>query len=225
MTLTSAAFLFLLLRLFAVAGYEWHTAFAVLHTVDLNDSLGIVLGTVMASSVISAVFIAALTPVALVSLLESRRGFEEAKRREREGAEHRAPDLTGTVLLTILLVMMVAYLWSFDAWWLPLIAAATTVVYFALAHGARAEGKRRRAALWAGRHLGVLLLVGLLVGAATSRTPWVPLEEIGLRDGAVLRGYVMQDEPGSLKVLTEKDRDFLILMDPDVASREELGLH
>jgi hypothetical protein len=64
--LASAAFLFLLLRLFAFSGHEWHTAFAVLHAIDLNDGISIVLGTVMANSVVSAAFIAVLAPVALI---------------------------------------------------------------------------------------------------------------------------------------------------------------
>jgi hypothetical protein len=52
--LTGAAILFVLLRLFAVAHYDWHVAFALLHTLELDDAPALSLGTFMANSHISS---------------------------------------------------------------------------------------------------------------------------------------------------------------------------
>ncbi|MFM9370726.1 hypothetical protein [Streptomyces sp. Da 82-17] len=223
LTVATAAALFLILRLFAVSHYDWHTAFAVLHTIDLSDSVGLVLGTVMADSLASTVFLALLVPVAVLRLAVAY----HKSRRTRQGARRRPlhvhHDLAGMVLLVIALVAVGAYTVSFHAWWLPPVVAAVCALYLGIGYGLRAGGRLRRAALWSTRHLGVLVLAALLVGAATVRTPWVPLERIELRGGEALRGYVMQAEPGFLKVLTARDREFLILPDSAVASREELS--
>ncbi|MER8046000.1 hypothetical protein [Streptomyces sp. NPDC094032] len=224
--MTTAVFLFLILRLFAVAGYDWHTAFAVLHTLDLDDGISIVLGTVMASSLAAALFLALLVPVAVFRLVLSLRAAgEERRERERSGLPAGRPDLEGVTLLVIALAAVAAYVWSFKAWWLPVAAALVGALFFSIAYGMKSTGFLRTAALWAGRHLGALMVGALLIGAATVSTPWVPLERIALTDGQQIRGYVMEAEPGFLKVLTDHDREFLILNDGDVASREELGRH
>ncbi|MEV7196439.1 hypothetical protein AB0N81_32265 [Streptomyces sp. NPDC093510] len=162
LAVTTAAFTFLLLRLFAVSGYDWHTAFAVLHTLDLDDTIGLVLGTVMADSFVSVLFLALLLPVAVLRFFTEARALREARNRaQMAGRRAERPDLTGAMLL----------------------------------------------------------------GAATITTPWVPLERIELGHAKGLRGYVMQAEPGFLKVLTEREREFLILPDDDVRSREEIAAH
>ncbi|NBE53234.1 hypothetical protein GUY60_17775 [Streptomyces sp. YC537] len=224
--MAGAAFLFLVLRLFAVAHYDWHTAFAVLHTIDLNDSVGIVLGTVMADSLATTVFFALLVPVAVLRLAVSVYAADQGAPGTRRGAPpHTRPDLVSAVLLLIALLAVGVYVMTFHAWWLPPIVAAACALLLGFAYGVRAGGALRRAALWASHHLGTLLVLVLLVGAATVRTPWVPLERIELRGGPTLRGYVMQAEPGFLKVLTAKDREFLILADSAVASRAEITEH
>ncbi|MDI3404967.1 hypothetical protein [Streptomyces cavernicola] len=222
LTVATAAFLFLVLRLFAVSHYDWHTAFAVLHTIDLNDSVGIVLGTVMADSLAATVFLALLVPVAVLRLVVAYRKSSEPQQGVLERHLHHRHDLAGFVLLVIALVAVGVYVVSFHAWWLPPVVAAVCALYLGIGYGLRAGGRLRRAALWSTRHLGALIVLALLLGAATVRTPWVPLERIELRGGEVLRGYVMQAEPGFLKVLTARDREFLILSDGSVASREEV---
>jgi hypothetical protein len=222
LTLTTAAFLFLLLRLFAVVDHEWETAFAVLHTLDVEDSIGIVLGTLMADSVAAAVALALLVPLAVFRTYARWR----LPRRDPWAAETHGPlDLADGLLPAIALVTTATYVWSFHAWWLPPAALLVGAVFLGLQRGARPGGRRRRAAIWAGHHLGTLLVTALLVGAATVSTPWVPLERIGLRGGTELRGYVMQAEPGFLKVLTASDRRFLILTDSAVTSRKEVADH
>ncbi|MFI5803333.1 hypothetical protein [Streptomyces sp. NPDC051561] len=252
LTLTTAAFLFLLLRLFAVSGYQWHTAFAVLHTLDLEDSIGIVLGTVMADSTVAAVLLAVLLPAFLfrvvggflLALRLRQDALDEVTaekvaaargrtgREPSEGAPGTGPvDLAGLGMLAIVVAGCTAYVSSFHTWW-PLVAA----VGVTLATGALGYATRRRpdqvgeASRWASRHLmGVVMgavLVALLVSAAVVRTPWMPLERIELHgQGKALTGYVLEAEPGFLKVMTEKDRHFVILNDGAVKSREELIEH
>ncbi|MFF8386874.1 hypothetical protein ACF053_24960 [Streptomyces kanasensis] len=222
LTLTTAAFLFLLLRLFAVTDHEWGTAFAVLHTLDLEDSVGIVLGTVMADSVAAAVALALLVPLVVFRTYER---WRRPRRDPWDAETHGPPDLVDGLVPAIALVIMATYVWSFHAWWLPPAALLVGVVFHGLQRGARPGGRRRRAVIWAGHHLGTLLVTALLVGAATVSTPWVPQERIALRGGTEIRGYVMQAEPGFLKVLTAHDRAFRILADSDVTARTELADH
>src|SRR5690349_17205437 len=59
--LTGAAVLFVLLRLLAVSHYDWHTAFALLHTLELDDAPGLFLGTFMADDRISTVLLMIVT--------------------------------------------------------------------------------------------------------------------------------------------------------------------
>ncbi|MFF6773039.1 hypothetical protein ACFY8W_05680 [Streptomyces sp. NPDC012637] len=226
LTVTAAAFAFVVLRLFAVSAYDWHTAFAVLHTLDLDDTIGLVIGTVMADSLASVLILTLLLPIAALRLIEDLRAAREAG--IRVPAEEQRPersDMTGALLMLVAVVAVAAYVGTYASWWvLPLVFAVSALV-LGIGYGVRAGGRLRRGALWASRHLLALVGLAMLLGAATITTPWVPLERIGLRGGAELRGYVMQAEPGFLKVLTDHDRDFLILADREVTSREEIAAH
>ncbi|MET9952489.1 hypothetical protein ABZ135_13215 [Streptomyces sp. NPDC006339] len=226
LTVTFAAFAFVVFRLFAVSGYDWHTAFAVLHTLDLDDTIGLVIGTVMADSLASIVLLTLLVPVAALRLTVGLRTARQARNRVlTEGQRRHGPDLTGALLLLIAVVAVVAYIGTFHSWWLLLLVLAAGGLVFGIGYGLRAGGRLKRGALWISRHLMALVGVAMLLGAATITTPWVPLERIELRGGTELRGFVMVAEPGFLKVLTEHEREFLILTDQDVTSREEIGAH
>ncbi|GAB3300418.1 hypothetical protein [Parasphingorhabdus pacifica] len=223
LALTTAAFLFVLVRLFAVSGGDWHTAFAVLHTLDLNDGIGIVLGTLMGNSLIAASFLALLVPVAAFRAATALRGIWEGRRHVLEGQPTEPLHVNGLLLLLITLMAMFVYTWSFHAWWVPLLAAVVGAVVLGIARAVRT--RPQRAVRWVSHHLGVLIVAAMLTAAATTDIPWVPLERIGLHDGNELRGYVMQAEPGFLKVLTERDREFLIVPDTAVTSRQEIPVH
>ncbi|MFI0979280.1 hypothetical protein ACH4SP_20045 [Streptomyces sp. NPDC021093] len=236
MTLTTGAFLFLLLRLFAVSGYQWHTAFAVLHTIDLDDSIGIVLGTVMADPVVAAVLLAVLLPAFLFRVVG---GFLLAVRIRRGGATGLPEgvrgsgglDIAGLVLLAIVVAGVTAYIMSFRAWWLPLVSLLVMAAMFGIGALARRDhGQVGAASRWAGRHVVGLVVglavVGLLVSAAVVRTPWMPLERVEVKgERAPLVGYVLEAEPGFLKFMTDEGRDFLILNEGEVESREEIVDH
>ncbi|MEU2283012.1 hypothetical protein ABZ614_13955 [Streptomyces sp. NPDC013178] len=223
--MTTAAFAFLVLRLFAVSDYDWHTAFAILHTVDLEDTLGLVLGTVMADSLVSVLFLTLLVPVAVLRLLMERRAAQEYRKTTPEKQRPERPDMAGPLLLVISVVAVVAYIKSFHSWWLLLLMLAVGVLIFVIMFGVRAGGQLKRATLWVTRHLVALVGLAMLLGAATVSTPWVPQERIETQGGKELQGYVMEAEPGFLKVLTEHERKFLILTDQDVKSREKIMGH
>ncbi|WP_433547770.1 hypothetical protein ACQPZG_23900 [Streptomyces sp. CA-294286] len=255
LTLTTGAFLFLLLRLFAVSDYQWHTAFAVLHTLDLEDSIGIVLGTVMADSVAAAVLLSVLLPAFLFRVLGGLVLAARLRRGQRSGGargpagdpggpyasaqdpaggrrpDRQRADLSGLVMLALVVAGVVAYATSFHAWWLLLVSAAVTAAAVGVGLLARrGRGQVGEASRWAGRHLAglvvALAIIGLLVSAAVVRTPWMPLERVAVEGAAEpLVGYVLEAEPGFLKFLTADDREFLILNDQDVASRTELVAH
>ncbi|WP_267243034.1 hypothetical protein [Streptomyces sp. PR69] len=142
-----------------------------------------------------------------------------------EGRSRRPDPLSGALLLLSALVAVSAHVWTFHAWWLPLIAVAVGVLLFAIGYGTKAGGRLQRLALGTGRRLGLLIAAGWLIAAATVTTPWVPLERVELRGGETLRGYVMQAEPGFLKLLTEQHRELRILTDQEVTSRKEISGH
>lgn len=52
--LAAVAFFFLLLRVFAVSGYGWNTAFAVSTTLGLDDGLALLFGSLMAGHLLTA---------------------------------------------------------------------------------------------------------------------------------------------------------------------------
>ena len=223
---TTAASAFLVLRLFAVSDYNWHTAFAVLHTLDLKDTVGLVLGTVMADSLASVLFLTLVVPVAVLRLAMEWRAVGESRERAlAEGRQPEKPDLAGALLLLIAVVAVVAHIATFHSWWLLWVMFGVGGLIFGIVYSVQAGGGLRRAALWTTRHLVALVGLAMLLGAATISTPWVPMERIEMRDGKELRGYVMQAEPGYLKVLTEHERELLILTDQDVRSRQELVGH
>ncbi|MFJ3233750.1 hypothetical protein [Streptomyces sp. NPDC086787] len=223
LTITAAGFTFVALRLFAVSGYNWHTAFAVLHTLDVGDTVVLVLGTVMADSLASVLFLTVLVPVALLRMaLERQKARQAVDRARAEGRPPERPDVIGSLLLLIALVVVVAYLVTFHSWWLLLLIGVVCGLVYAIGHGVRAGGRVRRTTLWISRHLWALAVLTILLGAATLRTPWVPMERVELRNGKELTGFVMATEPGFLKLLTEHDRELLIVRDEDVISREEI---
>lgn len=226
LTVTAAAFAFLVLRLFAVSGYNWHTAFAVLHTLDLDDTIGLVLGTVMAESLAAVLVLALLVPIAaLRTIMELRRMRGAGSRPGPEAGVPERPDMTGAVLLLVAVVAVIAYVGTYRSWWLPVLVLVAGGLVFGIGYGLSVGGRVKQGALWASRHLVALVGLAMLIGAATITTPWLPLERIDLLDGTRLRAFVLAAEPGFLKVLTEQDREFHILTDRDVTSREEIAAH
>lgn len=205
LSLTGAAVLFLMLRLFAITRYDWHTAFAIADTIQLDDAPTVIIGTLMADRLISGLVLMLLLPVAVVH--QSRLGL-----RDRSHDGHLA-------WLITLIVPTIALVLTYRAWWLPG-GALVIGALLALALRTRERGTGRTAALWVMRSVGPLTVLAALVVAATVRTPWVPLERIATA-GGVVEGYVLETPPGFLKVLRRDERAIVVVETSGVTSRHE----
>jgi len=209
-TLTSAAVLFVLLRLLAVSHYDWHTAFALLHTLELDDAPGLFLGTFMADTRISSVLLIVLLPFTVLYLLATR-------------ADRSRVQLGGVLLLVVLAAMLISHVLTYHYWWVPAGAAALAVVLVLLERAHR-HPRLRGPITFLLKRSGVLVVATALVVAAVVATPWVPLERVATTSGTH-DYYVVETSPGFLKVLGAEHREFMILRDDEVVSRTELTDH
>jgi len=198
------ALAFVLLRIFAVSGYDWDTAFAVSTTLSLSDALTLLVGSLMSGHVLTEVLLVCLLPLLLASLL-----WDEGGRR-----------MVVVIPAVVSAVLLVALTVSYGSWWLPVVSAAVLAV-FAICHRPPrrlpmpAEATRLLASALA--QVGAITAGAVLVIAAFIGTPWVPLEQITTVDG-VIDGYVLSVDSGYLNVLTE-DAEFLILISGDIVAR------
>ena len=194
-------FAFLILRIFAVSGYSWETAFLVSTTISLNDGLAIVFGSLMAGHLLVAILLVFVLPILMAALL-----WGSPTRRIVMG-----------MAATVSLVILVTITASFHSWWLPV---AASVVFLGFLFIRRLPPHHPLHQVFSAVVLRASVVAGaaVLVIAAFLQTPWVPHEVIETTDGTV-RGYVMSVDSGYLNVLTE-DHQFVILISGDVISRE-----
>ncbi|MFC6011671.1 hypothetical protein [Nocardia lasii] len=206
---TSLAALFLLLRMFAITDYDWDNAFRLADTLDLNDVVSMVLGTLMADPILGATVVAVLWPAAIVT-------------RIRLGRPSWA-DAGNVAWLIIVTLFAVSLLWSFHMWWVLVVTVAIVVLVLVLLRASK-HGEDRRAATiahwYATGTLVILTVLGLVV-AALLRVPWAPLERIETKDGPVI-GFVMRVSPGYLDVLVDSDRAMIVIDTDHVTAREEV---
>lgn len=197
---TAWAFAFLLLRVFAVSGYDWDTAFLVSTTLGLDDGLALVFGSLMASYLVTAILlICVLPPLIAASLWGS--------------GEHRQ----GMILLAILgLLVVVALTTSYHLWWLPASVVAVLAILF-LIHRLTPTNRLRRSVSTALGRAGLMTGLAALLVAAFVQTPWVPEEQIETTDDTIT-GYVLSVDSGYLNVLTD-GHEFVILLSNEVLSR------
>jgi len=199
------AALFLLLRMFAVSNWDWHTAAEALGTIDFGNVIPVGFGTLVAAPAITAIIIVWLLPLAVLNALWPT----------RLGANYRLSQLMIAIALSVAFIALVK---TFAWWWLVIAA----VVVAGLVTGARLMWRRG-----AGRtivrgilhHAGITAVVAILILAAVVRTPWTPKEEITTTDG-VVTGYVLKVESGYLQVLTSGDRKMEIIVGSDVVARD-----
>lgn len=206
LTSVGAAALFLLLRVLAVSNWNWHTAFAVTHTVNFDDAIGIVLGTLMANEAATGALLILLLPASVIFALWPLGG-------ER-------PSASGILLAATVIASAAALVSTAHAWWV-LVGAGVVAVALVLVRLFWHHGPVYRAVTFIARRIGAIALLAALLLAAVVRTPWVPLERIELADETVT-GYVMASDPGFLKILTADERELLIVADTDVEHREEI---
>ena len=198
---TAVGFVFLILRIFAVSGYDWNTAFAVSTTLSPSDALALVFGSLMAGHVLVQILLVVVLPLLIATFLWSSLG-------------HRATVLLAT---TLGLVTLIALTVSFKIWWLP-VASAAVFGLFALAHRLSVKHWLRRMFSVAMASVGAVAAVAVLLVAAFIQTPWVPQEHIQTTHGTLI-GYVLSVDAGYLNVLTE-EHEFVILNTSDVLSRK-----
>lgn len=191
---------FLILRIFAVSGYRWNTAFAVSTTVGLDDGLALVFGSLMAGHLLTAFLLMGVLPLLIVASLWGQSSYR--------------PFL---LLLTALgLVILIALTVSFHSWWLPP-ATALILGSLVLTHRLPKRHRLRNLMRVAIARVGGLTGLATLVVAALVQTPWVPREQIGTADGTIT-GYVLSVDAGYLNVLTDQ-HEFVILISNDVRFR------
>ena len=198
---TAWGFGFLILRIFAVSGYNWDTAFAVSTTLGLDDGLTLLFGSLMAGHLLTAILLMCVLPLLVAALVWGPR-------------DHRPIVILLAALGTITLVALTV---SFDIWWLP-VATIALVGSFALIRRLSPQSRLRRASMAAMARVSWVAAVAVLVIAAFVQTPWVPREHIETTDGTIT-GYVLSVDSGYLNVLTD-DHRFMILISGDVISRK-----
>ncbi len=194
-------FAFLLLRVFAVSGYDWDTAFLVSTTLGMDDGLALMFGSFMSNYLLTAVLLICVVPLLIAAVRWGTSDYQ----------------WVFALLMTLGVVILWALTSSYRLWWLP---PATLAVFVGLLLVRRLSEKNRARRTVARAMARVGLVVGLatILFAALAQTPWVPHEVIKTTDGTV-RGYVLSVDSGYLNVLTE-DHEFVIVLSTDVLSRE-----
>ncbi|MEV4252048.1 hypothetical protein AB0J52_02650 [Spirillospora sp. NPDC049652] len=196
--------LFLLLRLLAVAHYNWDVAFALADTVNFDDVIGVVVGTFLGAAGFTAVLLALVLPVAVVHHVR--------RLRERNWRPH---DL---VMLAVLVGVFAAALITLRDWaTLLVVLALSSAFLLAVQRDGRARGWLERASA----HLGVMVWLALFALAGLTDTVWVPEERLVLKDGGAVTGYVMDVRSPYTEVLTAHDRRIRIVTSENVVSRAE----
>lgn len=194
-------FAFLLLRIFAVSGYDWDTAFLVSTTLGVDDGLALLFGSLMANYILTAVLLICVLPLLIAASVWGARQHRQAM----------------FLLATLGIVALVALTGSYGLWWLP---AGTLVLLAAiLAIRQLPKGNRlRRSVATVLARAGLMAGLATLIVAAFVQTPWVPEEKITTAEGT-MTAYVLSVDSGYLNVLTV-DQKFAIILTKDVLARE-----
>ena len=200
-----AAAAFLLLRIFAVSGWDWHTASEVADTVDFGAALSIALGTLFAEPETTSLLLMVLFPLIVVDFVWPPAG------RDRWSV----PVL---LLIAVFGSVAISLVLTMRDWWFPIgaIVIATVLVCVRLLWR---PGAALDAVLKPIRSVGMITIAGILLLATTVTTPWPPHERIETTNG-IVDGYVLQTPSGFLKVLIADTREVVILRSSDVISRK-----
>ncbi|MFC4376564.1 hypothetical protein ACFO5K_20935 [Nocardia halotolerans] len=204
---TGVAGLFLLLRLFAVTDYNWNAAFSVAGALGIDDVAAMVIGTLMASPVLGGIALAVLLPEALIHQIRLGRP--------------RWTNAGNLAWLIVVLLFTVSLLWTFRLWWVLGVAAVVGAALYLLLRAGKKDPEGSRFAHWFVTSSALIVTLAALILAATVQVPWVALEHIHTEHGLV-KGYVLENPPGYLKVLLDAEREIVIIDTADVTGREEI---
>lgn len=197
--------LMVLLRLFAVAGWNWHRAAPIAETIDIGDVATIAVGTVFEQPILTGLVVMVAFPLMLDQLI-----WRTARDPDRR--------IVFSLLILGELVVAIALVGSMHQWWLPLGAVFITgALVVAELLGQHPLG--RRLVHLTVRGLGVAAVASSLFLTATVSTPWTPRETITTNTG-VIDGYVVETSPDFLKVIVRDRQEMIIVPSSDVVSRE-----
>ncbi|MCU4295587.1 hypothetical protein D3I60_00565 [Brevibacterium permense] len=203
-TTAGVATLFLLLRLMAVADWNWGTASSIAETLDFSDALPIVLGTLFAEPTLTGILLAVLLPLAFIELIWPAVDLGRGR------------TLSELLFPAALLAASVTWLLSFRSLWFVVGALGVGILVVLLRLLWR-EGVGHDLVGRLLRRLGIASVVGFLVLAVFVDTPWMAHEEITV-DGQTHTGYVLTAEAGFIRVLTD-EREVLIISSSAITGR------
>lgn len=217
------AILFVLLRILAVAHWDWNIASSIAATIDLQSIFQMGMGTLFARPGLTGLVVMILLPLVVLSILWPTPGESRWQ-------------LTPMLFATVLAAIAVSRVLTSRSWWLPIgvlvIAGGLAAVYHRWS-----SVLEHRAVVRAKRGLNVAILLSVLGLAAIVDTPWWEREELVVTATSVdevlapaddrkaatatLSGYVVEVEFGFVKVLTD-DRELVILRTDQVVDRRIL---
>lgn len=205
-TAAVVALLFLVLRLLAVAHWDWHSVGAIADTFDFGDSFAVAFGTIAVQPWITGIFTAVLLPLILIRLfwpVSANRG------------PIRVSTILGAVALAVIAFAMTV---TYRNPWTLLGAVGVGAVLVLIRVFARSPRLRRAVSVVTGR-IALITVVGVLALAVVDDEPWMARERITTTgDHGVIDGYVLEAEPGFLHILTG-DREVLIIPAGEVTGR------
>ncbi|WP_129587547.1 hypothetical protein [Actinomyces minihominis] len=196
--------LLIFLRIFAVAWWDWSVAAALAESFEFNDSVSILVGTLFERPTLTGLLIIVALPLALF--------------RDYWLASHKVTRsrIKNAFLIVALIAMVYVLVRTMGMWWVAIAAATASIVLVIFSKVVKHVGWNRDIARF-GAHVGGALALALVSIAATIDTPWVSEEYIETTDG-IINGYVLETEPGFVKILSEQ-REILFIPDEDVISR------
>ncbi|RRD46516.1 hypothetical protein [Tessaracoccus sp. OH4464_COT-324] len=199
----AAVVLFILLRIMAVAHWDWFVAGEVADSMDFSDLLGVVLGTLFGRPHLTAVGVMCVAPLALADLYWYVR-------------RHRRATIGRLLLVAFLAAAVFALTTTLGIVWLPVGIAFLTAIVGALSvwwmRGATDVVHRLF------RLTGGVALVLTFAFSALVDTPWQLREHIEMEQG-IIDGYVLEVTPGFVRVLTEEPREVKFLLTSQIKSR------
>lgn len=196
--------LILFLRLFAVSDWKWTVAAELVDSFNFDDAISIFMGTLFERPHITAAFVALMLPLGIF------RDYWLARAHALKTRANNWFVIAGLIATLYVLVR------SFGMWW-ALIVAVTLTLLLVTVSILWTKGRARMTLSKVGRHVGALLVAFLVYLSVAVDTPWMSKERIET-ETSVYYGYVLEAEPGFLKVLT-MEREVLLLPDADVLSR------
>ncbi|QXJ19753.1 hypothetical protein AGRA3207_000337 [Actinomadura graeca] len=198
--------LFLLLRLLAVAHYDWQVAFSLSDSINFDDVIGVVVGTFLGAGTLTGVLLALVLPLAVARHVRHLR--------DGDWKPHQA------VFMAVLAGVFAAALITLRAWPTLLVVLGSSTAVFTVMWR---HGPLRPYLYKVYAHMGVVGWLAFLALGGLTDTVWVPEERIGLRGGGSVTGYVMNVQSPYTKILTADGRDIRVLMSEDVVSRADAG--